>query len=142
MLLSNFSYTTVGSSFVYASETRVLDACIYIRNRERRKQESGRKGERHSAYMYIIHIYKKSIYISQGLQRQENWKTKKRESVHLTWARWCMQTSILKCFLFQCVQRSKHVCDIFYITRCSLSVGGATETWGGLFSLIRLSRRI
>lgn len=142
MLLSNFSYTTVGSSSVYASETRVLDACIYIRNRERRKQESGRKGERHSAYMYIIHIYKKSIYISQGLQRQENWKTKTRISPSNLGPMVYVETSILKCFLFQCVQRSKHVCDIFYMTRCSLSVGGATETWGGLFSLIRLSRRI
>lgn len=30
ILLSSFSYANVGSSSVYASETRILDACTYL----------------------------------------------------------------------------------------------------------------
>lgn len=44
MLLSNFSYTTVGSSSVYASETRVLETPAYIYVIE--SEESKKAGEK------------------------------------------------------------------------------------------------
>jgi len=61
-----------------------MPAHIRKKENEERVREKGGNGERHSAYVYIMHIYK--AYIHQLGIMKGGRKGKKGKSVHLIWA--------------------------------------------------------
>lgn len=67
---------------------RAFSTPAHIRNRECEESERAReKGERHSAYMYIIHIYKKKHIHQLGVTKKTGRiGSEDEKSVHLIWS--------------------------------------------------------